>query len=67
MRRNKIGNGVLYINHPDGICQFCNGLAYSRPGGALAKPIEDALPKDALMWVYDQSGKFLGRFKGNSR
>ncbi|MFF2957226.1 polymorphic toxin-type HINT domain-containing protein [Kitasatospora sp. NPDC057965] len=67
MRRNEVGQGVLYINHPDGICQFCSGSAYSRPGGTPVKPIEDALPKDAKMWVYDQSGKFLGKFKGNSR
>ncbi|MFJ9949371.1 RHS repeat-associated core domain-containing protein [Kitasatospora sp. NPDC091207] len=67
MRRNEVGRGVLYINHPDGICQFCNGSAYSRPGGTPVNPIEDALPKGAKMWVYDQSGKFLGKFKGNSR
>ncbi len=67
MRRNNIGRGVLYINHPDGICQFCSGSAYTRPGGTPVNPIEDALPRGAQMWVYDQAGKFLGKFTGNSR
>ncbi|MFF3565807.1 ricin-type beta-trefoil lectin domain protein [Streptomyces sp. NPDC002574] len=67
MRRNEVGRGVLYINHPDGICQFCDGSAYTRPGGPSVDPIEDALPSGAQMWVYDQAGKFLGKFTGNSR
>jgi hypothetical protein len=67
MRRNNIGRGVLYINHPDGICQFCSGSAYTRPGGSPVRPIEDALPQNAIMWVYDQGGSLLGRFTGNSR
>ncbi|WP_126643419.1 polymorphic toxin-type HINT domain-containing protein [Embleya hyalina] len=67
MRRNDIKRGVLYINHPDGICQFCNGSAYTRPGGPPVRPIEDALPTGAQMWVYNQDGRFLGRFTGNYR
>ncbi|OEJ35333.1 hypothetical protein BGK67_32185 [Streptomyces subrutilus] len=67
MRRNEIGRGVLYINHPDGVCQFCNGSAYTRPGGPPVNPIEDALPEGAKMWVYDRDGRFLGKFTGNSR
>ncbi|WP_432151355.1 ricin-type beta-trefoil lectin domain protein [Streptomyces sp. bgisy029] len=67
MRRNNIDRGVLYINHPDGICQFCSGAAYTRPGGTPVSPINDALPGGAQMWVYDQVGRFLGKFKGNSR
>ncbi|MGA4545171.1 polymorphic toxin-type HINT domain-containing protein [Uniformispora flossi] len=67
MRRNDIRRGVLYINHPEGICQFCNGLAYTRPGGIPVRPIEDALPSGAQMWIYDQNRKFLGLFTGNSR
>jgi hypothetical protein len=67
MRLNKIRQGVLYINHPDGICKFCNGSAYTRPGGNPISPISDALPKDATMWIYDKGGDLLGKFTGNAR
>jgi RHS repeat-associated protein len=66
MRLNNIRQGVLYINHPDGICNFCNGLAYTRPGGTPVSPISDALPEGAAMWVYNSSGDFLGKFIGNA-
>ncbi|MEV7087616.1 DddA-like double-stranded DNA deaminase toxin [Streptomyces sp. NPDC093085] len=39
MRRNDIGRGVLYINRPDGVCQFCNGSACASPGGTPVNPI----------------------------
>ncbi|BEL05660.1 hypothetical protein Q0Z83_038510 [Actinoplanes sichuanensis] len=66
MRLNKIKQGVLYINHPDGICDFCSGVAYTRPGSPVLSPINDALPEGAEMWVYNQGGEFLGKFIGNA-
>ncbi|MET7426676.1 FG-GAP-like repeat-containing protein [Dactylosporangium sp. NPDC005555] len=67
MRLNRIREGTLYINHPKGICQFCNGSAYTRPGGAQVLPIEDALPENAKLSVYNYAGKLLGVFTGNAR
>jgi SCP1.201-like deaminase len=67
MRLNNIEKGVLYINHPDGICDFCSGNAYTPPGGPPVFPIEDALPEGAGLWVYGKFGNFLGRFIGNSK
>ncbi|NMO57749.1 hypothetical protein HH310_42125 [Actinoplanes sp. TBRC 11911] len=65
MRLNKLKKGVLYINHPEGICTSCTGAAYTRPGGPPVKPIEDALPEGAEMWIYNKAGQFLGKFTGN--
>ncbi|MEE1834562.1 golvesin C-terminal-like domain-containing protein [Streptomyces sp. SP17KL33] len=61
MRLNEIGQGVLYINHPRGVCGFCNGRAY---GGGVN--IEDALPPGAQLWVV-AAGLPTRRFTGNAR
>lgn len=61
MRLNKIKQGVLYINHPGGVCAFCDGRAYQ--GGIN---IEDALPHGSEMWVV-APGRRPSKFTGNSR
>ncbi|MFJ5230358.1 RHS repeat-associated core domain-containing protein [Kitasatospora sp. NPDC088391] len=61
MRLNDIKQGVLYINHPKGVCPYCDGRAYN-----LGVPIEDALPHGAEMWVL-APGRRPMKLTGNSR
>lgn len=61
MRLNDIKQGVLYINHPKGVCPYCDGRAYN-----FGVPIEDALPHGAEMWVL-APGRRPMKFTGNSR
>jgi RHS repeat-associated protein len=61
MRLNEIKQGVLYINHPKGVCAYCDGRAY-----AAGPSISDALLRGAELWVVDPAGEAL-RFLGNSR
>ncbi|MEU4113936.1 polymorphic toxin-type HINT domain-containing protein [Kitasatospora sp. NPDC028055] len=61
MRLNDLKQGVLYINHPKGVCSYCDGRAYQ-----LGVPIEDALPHGAEMWVV-APGRRIMKFIGNSK
>lgn len=44
MRKNNAKCGVLYINHPGGVCNFCRTA------------VNNMLPKGAIMDVYDPGG-----------
>ncbi|MFJ9713401.1 DddA-like double-stranded DNA deaminase toxin [Streptomyces sp. NPDC101234] len=60
MRLNNIQLGRLYINHPDGVCGYCDGRWYQ--GGVN---IEDALPEGAQLWI-SVAGRTT-RYVGNRR
>ncbi|GAQ74628.1 endo-1,4-beta-xylanase A precursor [Streptomyces turgidiscabies] len=61
MRLNNIRQGRVYINHPDGVCGYCDGrFDY---GGIN---IEDALPHGADLWV-TVAGGGTTHFRGNRR